>query len=307
MFEMMLTGFPLKTGNAVWPNELADLPVTTIDWISTDVPTEMYVSGGVTAAVTASRKLWHYNGLTNKWTDLGAVPARTAVNGTNNTAYVAGNIILHNGDVIDVYNTTTKVWSTKTGPTYGTVYHSNANGGVVYKGNAYFFGTSTSPQSTLLKKYVLATNTWSTEATYNPTVSSGAYMRGVVIGDLAYFFSPSATPSTVITYNFLTKAFATIVTPYTVASRSAVVVNGTDIFVAPSSPSGSSGYQMDGNRILAFNTLTLTYRELTQLAPPKLPVFSLIANNKLLLYGGTTKLTGGELSPNMQVVDLSRL
>ena len=126
MFEMMLN--PFRTGNMVWPNPSLVLPVTTIDYIRTDNPTEMYVSGGGTGNAIASRKLYHYNGVTNTWTDLGALPARVSSNGTNNVAFIDGNVVLMNGDQIDIYNVASKVWSTKPGPTYGTVYHASANG-----------------------------------------------------------------------------------------------------------------------------------------------------------------------------------
>lgn len=302
MFEMMLN--PFRTGNMVWPNPSLVLPVTTIDYIRTDNPTEMYVSGGGTGNAIASRKLYHYNGVTNTWTDLGALPARVSSNGTNNVAFIDGNVVLMNGDQIDIYNVASKVWSTKPGPTYGTVYHASANGCVTYKGDAYFFGDSTNPAGSWMKKYVLATNTFSTEATYSTTTGHGTYSRGIVVNDVAYFFSTSGLVNQVVTYTFATKTFATIPTPHNITSRPSVSALGTDIFVAGSAPAGAPSNQIDGNRVLVFDTTTLAYRELWAVSPPKLPAMSLVVADKLLLYGGTTALSGGALSPNMQVIDL---
>ncbi len=303
MFEMMLN--PFRTGNLVWPNPSLDLPVTTIDYIRTDNPTEMYVSGGVTGNTTASRKLYHYNGVTNTWTDLGALPARVSSNGTNSVAFIDGNVVLMNGDQIDLYNVASKVWSTKPGPTYGTVYHASANGCVTYKGDAYFFGGSTNPAGSWMKKYVFATNTFSTEATYSTTTGHGTYSRGIVVNDVAYFFSTSGLVNQVVTYTFATKTFATIPTPHNITSRPSVSALGTDIFVAGSAPADAPSNQIDGNRVLVFDTTTLAYRELWAVSPPKLPAMSLVVADMLLLYGGTTELSGGVLSPNIQVIDLA--
>ena len=303
MYEMLLLSRVKQ--NALLPI-VNGVGVYNLNFIQSDVPEEAYILGGVNSALQGVVNLWHWNAKTNIYTDLGVVPI-TQPRGRVSTAIIAGNIYCIQNDEIKIYNITGKTWSSRTGPVYPSQYNSNSLPAVAYKDEMYIFGPGPSDDTpgTWLKKYNIANNTWSIEATYTTTTNrTGILGKGVVIKDYAYFFGCGGNADKVIRYHFPTKAFMTLSTNTFIGSNPALAVLGKYIFVAPSAPTGATATAIDGNRVLQYDTVNNTYTKLGNVLPAKLPHGMLRLNNKLYLYGGTEDRLTTRISPNVQVMEI---
>lgn len=284
MFEMMLVNGQVKpyTGK-IGLYRLNYVPGPTTD--------ELYLVGGVTEDETQNEALWLWNGKTDTTTNLGWLPKSIHRGGAGSMGTVGGDLYCISGDVIDIYRAASKRWEKRVGGTYGTHYHFMSNSSVTYGGYMYFFGPSSSPEGITLKRYDHVNNTWSTESTYKTTTNDGAYNRGIVRGNVAYFFGGGQLEKSVVKYNFTTKVWSTLTAPYAVQPRPALSMYATTILVTPVDAAGQPLWSSDGKIIMALDA-TDTFTEIAETNPPKLTAATVVVGNQLKAFGGQDKATG---------------
>lgn len=249
---------------------------------------ELYLLGGVTKSEVQGRGIFLWNARTNAFTNLGTLPATIVGNGA--IGKVAGKIYIVQGDVIDVYDTIGKSWSKRTGLPYGSIYNFTTQASVTYNGVLYYFGASTSPAGVYLKRYNHVNNTWSTEATYNTTTNNGTSGKGVVIGNMAYFFGGGGLEKLIISYNFTTKAFAQVTMPGSSQFRSVLgVYNGKVIFTPYNEP--NAPFTTDGKKIMMFDPSNNAITVAAETNPVKVTAAGVVIDNLFKAYGGRNSVT----------------
>lgn len=304
MFEMMLGIIGGEPARIPIPNNI-DIGIYNGMTYPADNPGEVYIVGGISRALAAVRKVWLYKAANNTYTELGTIPGTMSPHFQTSIGRVGDNLYLMSSPDINILNLTTKVWTARTQPAYGTIYNFYGNAAITYNGYMYFFGPSTSPPGIILKRYDHVNNTWSTESTFLTTTNSGIYSKGVMVGNTAYFFGALTYSDKVIKYNFMSKAWTTITMPRQCNNNPGLAVWGNKILVTniglPGQVPGAAAF--DGSVVAVYDTTTDTITDTYPISPPKLVTVITLLDDKLYLYGGQNKATSQPV-PDVYIVKL---
>lgn len=285
MFEMMLMrgGFNPYMGK---------IGVYNLNYVAGPTTDELYLFGGINEDEQQNDGLWLWNGKTDTYTNLGLVPTTVHKGGGCSVGTVGGDIYCISSGTIDVYRSGTKRWEKRLAPSYGTPYNFMSNGSVTYGGHMYFFGPNTDAEGITLKRYDHVTNGWTPESTYKATTNAGSSTEGVVIGSIAYFMGGNALNTTVMKYNFTSKVWTTITSPYAILPRPALSVYAGKILITPVDEQGQPFYSSTGKLIMMLDPATDTFTQIAETNPPKLTAATVVVGNQLKAFGGQDKATG---------------
>lgn len=238
MFEMMLgtstvTSFVGKQVVLAPPGVNQKVPVVGFSSVQVSADTGIYFCLGNDIDGTPVRNLWYYQFTSNQWFDLGAVP--TAMVGVYGTmGYIDNKLYWVCDELVFSYAETTQLWTRHKDIVTATL-RGYGQTSFVWNGELYVYGEVRTGSGVYLKKYTPSTDTWFAVST--SPVTRNIYGNGVVVGDIAYFFS-GVTRNRMVTYNLLTKIWRVVDLTWTMASFPVVVYNDGYIYISTGAANG---------------------------------------------------------------------
>lgn len=257
MFEMMLMG--LATPGAVIGKQVILSP----PGIDQKVPTMgaaycvdmeetgIYYCLGTDVNSGEVRNLWYYRFSSNTWHDIGQVP--DAMVGTYGVLERIGNKLYWVCDeLVFSYDLVAKLW-TRHKDIVAATLRGYGQISFVWNNELYVYGEARTGTGVYLKKYSPKLDEWYAVST--SPVSRSLYGRGVIVGDMAYFFT-SVKENRMVTYNMITKAWRVVVLPWAMRSYPVCTYQNGFIYLSGGAPDGSVWrYEISSDAFLAIPKL----------------------------------------------------